>query len=174
MVHPTFVSVLLSASVERCFVSRLKDFFVGYFGPHNCVSRQKRGTNCIAQNSAGALWRLYNSGGRTLKAPKFSWAKIGCKFAPRSFWAFEVRPALWTLQSAPRGVLEQCNVCPALSRGQNTHKNHLKLRFSYFLKGFFVNHFHTEHYFVYCIVHITVHYFTRCAFLNTLHKHQSD
>ena len=27
-VHPTVVSVLLSASVERCFVSRMRDFFL--------------------------------------------------------------------------------------------------------------------------------------------------
>ena len=27
LVHPTEVSVLLSASVERCFVSRMRDFF---------------------------------------------------------------------------------------------------------------------------------------------------
>ena len=27
LVHPTVVSVLLSASVERCFVSRMRDFF---------------------------------------------------------------------------------------------------------------------------------------------------
>ena len=26
LVHPTVVSVLLSASVERCFVSRMRDF----------------------------------------------------------------------------------------------------------------------------------------------------
>ena len=29
LVHPTVVSVLLSASVERCFVSRRRDFFDG-------------------------------------------------------------------------------------------------------------------------------------------------
>ena len=28
LVHPTVVSVLLSASVERCFVSRMRDFFI--------------------------------------------------------------------------------------------------------------------------------------------------
>ena len=28
LVHPTVVSVLLSASVERCFVSRTRDFFL--------------------------------------------------------------------------------------------------------------------------------------------------
>ena len=28
-VHPTVVSVLLSASVERCFVSRMRDFYFG-------------------------------------------------------------------------------------------------------------------------------------------------
>ena len=27
LVHPTVVSVLLSASVERCYVSRMRDFF---------------------------------------------------------------------------------------------------------------------------------------------------
>ena len=27
LVHPTVVLVLLSASVERCFVSRMRDFF---------------------------------------------------------------------------------------------------------------------------------------------------
>ena len=27
LVHPTVVSVLLSASVERCFVSRMRDFY---------------------------------------------------------------------------------------------------------------------------------------------------
>ena len=31
LVHPIVVSVLLSASVERCFVSRMRDFFL--FGP---------------------------------------------------------------------------------------------------------------------------------------------
>ena len=30
LVHPTMVSVLLSASVERCFVSRMQDFFLLY------------------------------------------------------------------------------------------------------------------------------------------------
>ena len=30
LVHPNMVSVLLSASVERCFVSRMRDFFQGY------------------------------------------------------------------------------------------------------------------------------------------------
>ena len=30
LVHPTVVSVLLSASVERCFVSRMRDFLVAY------------------------------------------------------------------------------------------------------------------------------------------------
>ena len=29
LVHPTVISVLLSASVERCFVSRMRDFIVG-------------------------------------------------------------------------------------------------------------------------------------------------
>ena len=29
LVHPTMVSVLLSALVERCFVSRMRDFFKG-------------------------------------------------------------------------------------------------------------------------------------------------
>ena len=28
LVHPTVVSVLLSASVERCFVSRMRDLFL--------------------------------------------------------------------------------------------------------------------------------------------------
>ena len=28
LVHPTVVSVLLSASVERCFFSRMRDFYV--------------------------------------------------------------------------------------------------------------------------------------------------
>ena len=28
LIHPTVVSVLLSASVERCFVSRMRDFFI--------------------------------------------------------------------------------------------------------------------------------------------------
>ena len=28
LVHPTMVSVLLSASVDRCFVSRMRDCFV--------------------------------------------------------------------------------------------------------------------------------------------------
>ena len=31
LVHPTVVSVLLSASVERCFVSRVRDFFLEGF-----------------------------------------------------------------------------------------------------------------------------------------------
>ena len=30
LVHPTVVSVLLSPSVERCFVSRMRDFFSYY------------------------------------------------------------------------------------------------------------------------------------------------
>ena len=95
----------------------------------------------------GALWRLHNSVGPTLKAPKFRGAKIDCKFSPQSFRAFKVRPAeLWSLQSAPRGVLEQCNVCPAFSwrhsyGDQNTHKNHLKNWFSvFFFTVIFVNH----------------------------------
>ena len=110
-----------------------------------------------------ALWRLQNSAGQKLAANLPRGVFEPLKYAPR-YGPFKVRP--WSF-----GAM-QC--VPALSRGQNTHKNHLKLRFSYFLKGIFVNHFHTEHYFVYCIVHITVHYFTRCTFLNTLHKHQSD
>ena len=89
-----------------------------------------------------ASLRLYNSAGRTSKGPKFCGAKLDCKFAPRSFRAFEVRPVeLWSLRSGPRRVLEQCNVCPAFSwrhsyGGQNTHKNHLKIK----LKVLFVNH----------------------------------
>ena len=31
LVHPTMVSVLLSASVERCFVSNMRDFFIDLF-----------------------------------------------------------------------------------------------------------------------------------------------
>ena len=30
MVDPPMASVLLSASVERCFVSRMRDFFFGF------------------------------------------------------------------------------------------------------------------------------------------------
>ena len=33
LVHPTVVSVLLSASVERCFVSRMRDFYF-LISPH--------------------------------------------------------------------------------------------------------------------------------------------
>ena len=32
LVHPTVESVLLSASVERCFVSRMRDFFIDNVG----------------------------------------------------------------------------------------------------------------------------------------------
>ena len=32
LVHPTVVSVLVSASVERCFVSRMRNFFLYIFG----------------------------------------------------------------------------------------------------------------------------------------------
>ena len=32
LVHPTVVSVLLSASVERFFVSRMRDFFLLFLG----------------------------------------------------------------------------------------------------------------------------------------------
>ena len=75
---------------------------------------------------------LQNSAGRTSKALKFRGATIYCKFAPQSFRAFKVRPAeLWSLQSAPRGVLEQCNMCPAFKwrhsyGGQNIHKKSSK------------------------------------------------
>ena len=34
LVHTTMVSVLLSASVERCFVSRMQDFFLAIFRPY--------------------------------------------------------------------------------------------------------------------------------------------
>ena len=117
--------------------------FYGYFGFHNYVSMKKQGKRCIAQTCAGALPRLYISVERTSKAPKFRGVKVDCKFAPRIFRALEVRPAkLWSLRSAPRGVLEQCNLCPAFSwrhsyRGHNTHKNHLKLWFVIFFKVLF-------------------------------------
>ena len=103
------------------------------------MSPWKSGPHIVfVQNSAGALLRLYNSAGRTSKAPKFCVAKFDCKFASGSFRAFKMCPAeLWILQSAPSGGLMQCNMCPAFSwrhsyGGQNTHKNHLKLGFVLF------------------------------------------
>ena len=108
------------------------------------MSSWKSGAHvALLKNPAGALLRLYNFAGRTSKAPKFRGAKNDCKFAPQSFRACKVRPAeLWSLQSVPCGVLEQCNVCPAFSwrhsyGGQNTHKNPLKLGFVIFFEGKF-------------------------------------
>ena len=61
----------------------------------------------------GTLCRLYNSAGRTSKAPRFRGSKIYCKIAlqscrafkvtPRNYRAFEVRPAeFWSnATSAP-------------------------------------------------------------------------
>ena len=139
--------------------------FCGYFGPNYYVSMTKRGTHCNALKlrgahfegstiPRGALWRLYNSAGHTLKALQFRGAhfkgskflpgKDWCKFTPQSFRASDVpRTELWSLWSASRGVLEQCNVCPAFSwrhsyGGQGAHKNHLKLRFSLFFKVIFL------------------------------------
>ena len=37
LVHPIMVSVLLCASVERCFVSRMRDFFSLFFFMSGCV-----------------------------------------------------------------------------------------------------------------------------------------
>ena len=34
LVHPTVVTVLLSASVERCFVSCMQDFFFVFYASH--------------------------------------------------------------------------------------------------------------------------------------------
>ena len=31
LIHPTVVSVILSASIERCFVSRMQDFYIIVF-----------------------------------------------------------------------------------------------------------------------------------------------
>ena len=45
LVHPTVVSVLLSASVERCFVFRMRDFFV--------FLKKKRLTEKERQNGCG-------------------------------------------------------------------------------------------------------------------------
>ena len=123
-------------------------------GPLNFVSMRKRGTRCIAPNLRrahfegtiilrGALRRLQNSAGQRLTANLSCGVLEPSKCAPRNYGAFKVCPAeLWSLQSAPRGVLEQFNVCPAFSwrhsyGGQNTHNNHLKLRFSLFFKGYF-------------------------------------
>ena len=42
LVHPTVVSVLLSASVEKCFVSRMRDFFKCHY--LSCVTL----VSCVA------------------------------------------------------------------------------------------------------------------------------
>ena len=104
------------------------DDFCGYLGPRNYVSMRK----------------LQNSAGHTLRGPKLRAAQLEGSKTPRGKFAFNLCPAeFWTPQSVPRRVLEQCNVCPAFSwrhsyGGQETHKNHLKLRLSLFLKGFFI------------------------------------
>ena len=84
-----------------------------------------------------ALQRLHNSVGRKFIAN-----------LPPSFKAFEGRLVeLCSLWSAPRGVLEQCNMCPAFSwkqsyGGLDTHTNILYLGFFFLLKVIFVNHCH--------------------------------
>ena len=75
--------------------------------------------------------------------PKLRGANLPSIFAPRSFGPLNLRPAeFWTPQSVPRGVLEQCNVCPAFSwrhsyGGLNIHKKSSNVYFSYFFAGYF-------------------------------------
>ena len=40
LVHPPMASLLLSASVERCFVSRMQDFFL-MFNEKPCFNQQQ-------------------------------------------------------------------------------------------------------------------------------------
>ena len=47
LVHPTVVSVLLSASVERCFVSCMRDF---YSGGWSIIDRQEKEEETIISN----------------------------------------------------------------------------------------------------------------------------
>ena len=57
---------------------------------------------------------LQNSAGHRLKGQKICGANIEGKFAPRSFGPLNLCPAEFcTPQPVPRGVLEQCNLCPS-------------------------------------------------------------
>ena len=113
--------------------------FYGYFGPHNYVSMKKRGTHSIAPKlrgahfegsiiPRGALRRLQSSVGQKLTENLPNRVLEPSKCALQKYGAFK--------------VLEQCNVCPAFlwrhsCRGQNTHKNHLKIGFVLFFKVIF-------------------------------------
>ena len=83
-------------------------------GQHNSIILRVHFEGSIIPRCA--LWMLQNSAGQicTQYLPRRILEPSKC--APRNYGAFKVRPAkLWSLQNAPRGVLEQCKVCPAIS-----------------------------------------------------------
>ena len=107
-----------------------------------------RGKGCIAPKLCGGK----NEGSKTLGAkskgsitPQGKFTFILC---PAELWSLCLLPVeFWTPCSLLSGVLEQCNLFPAnlwrhSLRGQNNHKNYLKIWYSYFLKVIFVNHCH--------------------------------
>ena len=96
--------------------------FVGIFALH-----EKAGLplHC-SQNSSGALQRLQNPAGRTLKALKLCGANLQSIFAQRNYGAFEVRPA----ESSSNAT------CAPLSHGDIAMLANISKKNPYFLGNF--------------------------------------
>ena len=77
-------------------------------GAYIALLKNSAGPLWKLHNSMGALWRLQNSVGQRLTHGALTHGALETsKCAPRNYGAFEVCPAeLWSLQSAPCGVLE--------------------------------------------------------------------
>ena len=89
------------------------DNFSVFFGPWNYVSKTLRGTGCIAPK----LRRAQVEGSKTLWGTGWgvqnSAGQICLQYLTQSFGPLNLCPVdFWTLQPVPRGVLEQCNLCP--------------------------------------------------------------
>ena len=69
LVNPTVVSVLLSASVERCFVSRMRDFFLQAFGVLQllCYNKLSRTSVYCRSHTMTSCWTRVN---------KWPWTKV--------------------------------------------------------------------------------------------------
>ena len=123
------------------------DDFGGCLVPCNYVSMKKQGTRSIAPKLCGthfegskaprgADWGVQNCAGQRLKANLHRGVLDPTICAPQSFG-----PEWQSWQSVPRGVLGQCNMCPAFSwrciyKGQNIHtQKFLKLNFPYLFLG---------------------------------------
>ena len=96
LVHPTVVLVLLSASVERCFVSRMRDFFLNVSlldvrGWSHTKSKMSSETKILTRLSKGTLREGGGSGDQNLlgivcRGVKVKWINIlnGKEYTGRS------------------------------------------------------------------------------------------